>query len=76
MITVFVLLIYIKINLDSLANAIGMFSPEDAYRIMSAIATDNKAQEIQREIDDDKQEAFQTGAQSYTLNIKGTMKRI
>lgn len=37
-----------------LAGAMSMFSPEDANRIMRAIADDNKAQETQQEIEDDK----------------------
>lgn len=41
-------------NLEDLANAIEMFSPEDVRRIMCAIAQDNKAQEVQKEIDDVK----------------------
>lgn len=40
-------------NLGDLANAIGMFSPEDINRIMRAITTDNKEQEMENEIDDD-----------------------
>lgn len=39
-------------NLDGLASAIGMFSPEDARRIMDAIAQDAKIQKAQAEIDD------------------------
>lgn len=37
-----------------LAGAMSMFSPEDANRIMRAIADDKKAQETQKEIEDDK----------------------
>lgn len=37
-----------------LAGAMSMFSPEDANRIMRAIADDNKAQETLKEIEDDK----------------------
>ena len=37
-----------------LAGAMSMFSPEDANRIMRAIADDKKAQETQQEIEDDK----------------------
>ena len=40
-------------NLGDLAQAISMFSPEDINRIMRAIADDNKAQEAQKEIEDD-----------------------
>lgn len=39
-------------NIDDLARAIGMFSPEDARRIMDAIAQDAKIQKMQKEIDD------------------------
>ncbi|MDE7321604.1 MAG: hypothetical protein K2N73_02545 [Lachnospiraceae bacterium] len=41
-------------NLGDLAKAISMFKPEDINRIMRAIADDNKAQEAQREIEDDE----------------------
>ena len=41
-------------NLGDLANAIGMFSPEDVKRIMEAIAQDKKVQQTLKEIDDDK----------------------
>lgn len=37
-----------------LAGAMSMFSPEDANRIMRAIAEDKKAQETMQEIEDDK----------------------
>lgn len=37
-----------------LSKAMSMFSPEDVNRIMRAIADDNKAQQTQREIEDDK----------------------
>jgi len=37
-----------------LAGAMSMFSPEDANRIMRAIADDKKAQQTQQEIEDDK----------------------
>lgn len=39
-------------NIGDLAKAIGMFSPEDVNRILRAIAQDNKAREMQREIDE------------------------
>ncbi len=39
-------------NLGELSQAISMFSPEDINRIMSAIAQDKKAQEIQMEKDE------------------------
>jgi hypothetical protein len=41
-------------NKDDLAKAIGMFSPEDVKIIMSALAADNKIQEMENEIEDDK----------------------
>ncbi|MCM1257922.1 MAG: hypothetical protein NC307_08715 [Roseburia sp.] len=39
-------------NLGELTKAIGMFSPEDVNRILQAIAQDNMAREMQKEIDD------------------------
>ena len=39
-------------NLDDLAKAISMFSPEDIRRIMEAIATDAKCQQMQQEMDE------------------------
>lgn len=39
-------------NLGDLANAIDMFSPEDINLIMRAIAQDNKARSMQKEMDD------------------------
>ena len=41
-------------NLDELSRAIGMFSPEDVKRIMQAIAQDTKVQQMQKELDDEK----------------------
>ena len=41
-------------NLGDLAQAISMFTPEDIKRIMCAIADDNKAQEAQKELEDDE----------------------
>lgn len=43
-----------RANLGDLSNAITMFTPADQNRIMRAIADDKKAQEMQREIEDDK----------------------
>lgn len=40
-------------NLDSLAKAIGMFSPEDVNLIMRAIAEDAKIQQMQQQIEDE-----------------------
>ena len=40
--------------LDELSRAIGMFSPEDVKRIMQAIAQDTKVQQMQKELDDEK----------------------
>lgn len=39
-------------NLNDLAKAISMFSPEDIRRIMEAIATDAKCQQMQQEMDE------------------------
>ncbi|MCX4318901.1 hypothetical protein AALB52_05665 [Lachnospiraceae bacterium 38-14] len=39
-------------NIGDLAKAIGMFSPEDVNLILRAIAQDNKAREMQMEIDE------------------------
>ena len=41
-------------NLGDLSKAIGMFSPEDVNRILRAIAQDNKAQQMQKELEDDE----------------------
>ncbi len=41
-------------NLDELQRAIGMFSPEDVNRILRAIAKDNKAREMEQELEDEK----------------------
>lgn len=41
-------------NLGDLMKAIDMFSPEDVRRIMEAIAQDNKARQVQEEIEEDK----------------------
>lgn len=41
-------------NIDDLARAIGMFSPEDVKRIMNAIATDAQCQKKLLEIEDTK----------------------
>ncbi len=41
-------------NLGDLSKAIGMFSPEDVNRIMRAIAQDTKCQQMQQELDDEK----------------------
>ncbi|MBR3808314.1 MAG: hypothetical protein IKJ15_08115 [Lachnospiraceae bacterium] len=39
-------------NLDDLAKAISMFSPEDIKRIMEAIATNTKCRQMQQEMDE------------------------
>ena len=39
-------------NISDLAKAISMFSPEDIRRIMEAIATDAKCQQMQQEMDE------------------------
>lgn len=41
-------------NLEELSQAIGMFSPEDVNRIMRAIAQDTKCQQMQQEIEEEK----------------------
>lgn len=41
-------------NLGDLSSAIGMFSPEDVNRILRAIAQDAKLQQMQNEIEEDK----------------------
>lgn len=41
-------------NKADLARAIGMFKPEDVRRIMVALAQDNKVQEMENEIEDEK----------------------
>lgn len=41
-------------NLGDLSQAISMFTPEDIKRILCAIADDNKAQEAQKELEDDE----------------------
>ncbi len=41
-------------NLGDLAKAIGMFSPEDVERILRAIANDNRAKQMQFEIEQEK----------------------
>jgi hypothetical protein len=46
----------LKVNrdsIDSLSKAIGMFSPEDVKRILTAIATDAKVRAKQKEIEDE-----------------------
>lgn len=42
-----------KNNIDSLAKAIGMFSPEDVNRILRAIAQFNKVQQVEHELDEE-----------------------
>lgn len=49
-------------NLDDLQKAIGMFSPEDVNRILRAIAKDNKAREMQRELEGEETDAIHLGA--------------
>lgn len=49
-------------NLDELQRAIGMFSPEDVNRILRAIAKDNKAREMQQELEDEEADAIHMGA--------------
>ncbi len=45
-------------NIDQLAKAIGMFSPEDINRIMKAISTDAKARSKKIEIENMKMSLF------------------
>lgn len=54
-------------DLGDLSNAITMFTPADQNRIMRAIADDKKAQEMQREIEDDKN-SIGNDADSKTLD--------
>lgn len=49
-------------NLGDLQRAIGMFSPEDVNRILRAIAQDNKAREMQQELEDEEADAIHMGA--------------
>lgn len=46
-------------NLDSLAKAIGMFSPEDVKKIMHAITIDAKAQKVKTEVEQKETEVFE-----------------
>ena len=49
--------VWVKVNRNNkadLARAIGMFKPEDVRRIMVALAQDNKVQEMENEIEDEK----------------------
>ena len=49
-------------NLGDLQRAIGMFSPEDVNRILRAIAKDNKARQMQEELEEDKASVTEMGA--------------
>ena len=51
-------LVFIRNNIGSISQAIGMFSPEDVSRIMKAIAEDAKSKQIQNEIDEDINETI------------------
>ncbi len=51
-------------NLGDLQRAIGMFSPEDVNRILRAIAKDNKARQMQEELEEDKASVTEMGADS------------
>ena len=48
-------------NIDELSKAITMFSPEDIKRIMQAIALDAKVQQMENEIEDDKNSLGKSG---------------
>lgn len=48
-------------NLGELSQAIGMFSPEDVNRIMRAIAQDTKCQQMQQEIEEEKNSIGEAG---------------
>lgn len=50
-------------NLDDLAKAIGMFSPEDVKRIMNAIATDAQCQKKLLEIEEEKNKIMENAAE-------------
>ena len=43
-----------RANLGDLASAIDMFSPADVGRIMRAIAADNRAQGMKRELEEEE----------------------
>lgn len=49
-------------NLEQLAAAIGMFSPEDVNRILNAIAQDNKARSMEMELEDEKSDVVNMAA--------------
>ena len=49
-------------NLGDLSRAIGMFSPEDVNRIMRAIAKDNKAKQMEAELEDEKSDVTNLAA--------------
>ena len=46
-------------NLDELSRAIGMFSPEDVNKIMAAIETDNMADKMKNQVEDEKANGVQ-----------------
>lgn len=48
-------------NLDDLAKAIDMFSPADVGRIMRAIASDTKVQQMKQEIEEEKNSVVNIG---------------
>lgn len=49
-------------NLEQLAAAIGMFSPEDVNCILNAIAQDNKARSMEMELEDEKSDVVNMAA--------------
>jgi len=50
-------------NLEDLQKAIGMFSPEDINLILRAIAKDNKAREMEQELEDTASDVSDLGAE-------------
>ena len=46
-------------NLDEISRAIGMFSPEDVNKIMAAIETDNMADRMKNQVEDEKANGVQ-----------------
>lgn len=60
-------------NLDQLASAIGMFTPEDVNLIMRAITKDTKIQSMKNEIEEDKN-SIGNSAQQH-VNNGGAVKK-
>ena len=51
-----------RANLEQLAAAIGMFSPEDVNRILNAIAQDNRARSMEMELEEEKSDVVEIAA--------------